>query len=39
MKPGNNVGNPKKEKNFVVSFGKSVLHNNGPLLQINQKRG
>jgi hypothetical protein len=37
MKLGNNVENLEKEKNFVVSSEKLVLHSNGPPQQINLK--
>jgi hypothetical protein len=39
MKLENNAESLKKEKNFIVSFRKSVLPNNGLQLQINLKRG
>jgi hypothetical protein len=39
MKLENNAGNLKKEKNFVASSEKLVLHSNGLLQQINLKKG
>jgi hypothetical protein len=38
MKPGNNVGNPLKMRNYVASFKKLVSRNNGPPLQTNQRK-
>jgi hypothetical protein len=35
----NNVESLKKERNFVASFGRSALPNNGPQPQINPKKG
>jgi hypothetical protein len=39
MKLESNVENPQKMKNYAASFEKLASHNNGLLLQTNQKKG